>query len=94
MNIIGRAPRFFENRELYCIWKDFKLIFLPQDEPASSGDSGDESGSEPESPSEKLLQQAHKQDWIITDERDAKTNRYIQTLCGRAQVRMAMVIRV
>ncbi|PZC78181.1 hypothetical protein B5X24_HaOG202515 [Helicoverpa armigera] len=41
------------------------------DEPASSGDSGDESGSEPESPSEKLLQ-VHKQEWCDPNERDVK----------------------
>uniref|UniRef100_A0A2H1VQC9 SFRICE_012716 n=1 Tax=Spodoptera frugiperda TaxID=7108 RepID=A0A2H1VQC9_SPOFR len=42
------------------------------DEPASSGDSGDESGSEPESPSEKLLQ-VHKQEWTCdSNEREAK----------------------
>lgn len=40
-----------------------------KDEPASSGDSGDESGSEPESPSEKLMQ-AHKQEWLHCDNSD------------------------
>ncbi|XP_013193633.1 serum response factor homolog isoform X2 [Amyelois transitella] len=35
-----------------------------KDEPASSGESGDESGSEPESPSEKLLVQNLKQEWV------------------------------
>ncbi|KAJ8723151.1 hypothetical protein PYW08_003063 [Mythimna loreyi] len=45
---------------------------IAKDEPASSGDSGDESGSEPESPSEKLLQ-VHKQEWTCdTNERDVK----------------------
>ncbi|XP_030021887.2 serum response factor homolog isoform X2 [Manduca sexta] len=39
-----------------------------KDEPASSGDSGDESGSEPESPSEKLMQ-VHKQEWACNDDR-------------------------
>ncbi|XP_052755326.1 serum response factor homolog isoform X2 [Galleria mellonella] len=39
-----------------------------KDEPASSGDSGDESGSEPESPSEKLLHaQSLKQEWTHTE---------------------------
>lgn len=43
-----------------------------KDEPASSGDSGDESGSEPESPSEKLLQ-VHKQEWTCdSNERETK----------------------
>ncbi|XP_053604411.1 serum response factor homolog isoform X1 [Plodia interpunctella] len=43
-----------------------------KDEPASSGDSGDESGSEPESPSEKLLHaQNLKQEWVSNSvERD------------------------
>ncbi|XP_026744346.1 serum response factor homolog isoform X1 [Trichoplusia ni] len=44
---------------------------IAKDEPASSGDSGDESGSEPESPSEKLMQ-VHKQEWCDTNERDNK----------------------
>ncbi|XP_063534572.1 serum response factor homolog isoform X1 [Cydia strobilella] len=34
-----------------------------KDEPPSSGDSGDESGSDPESPSDKLNQAAFKQEW-------------------------------
>lgn len=42
-----------------------------KDEPPSSGESGDESGSEPESPSEKLLQHSHKQDWIEATERNS-----------------------
>ncbi|XP_045769698.1 serum response factor homolog isoform X2 [Maniola jurtina] len=46
-----------------------------KDEPASSGDSGDESGSEPESPSEKLLQQNHKQDWVICTDKEREINR-------------------
>ncbi|KAL0880399.1 hypothetical protein ABMA27_002834 [Loxostege sticticalis] len=42
-----------------------------KDEPASSGDSGDESGSEPESPSEKLMMaQNHKQDWHEQPDRE------------------------
>ncbi|XP_075975452.1 serum response factor blistered isoform X2 [Anticarsia gemmatalis] len=45
---------------------------LCKDEPASSGDSGDESGSEPESPSEKLMQ-AHKQEWLQNDNNDRET---------------------
>ncbi|XP_022828227.1 serum response factor homolog isoform X2 [Spodoptera litura] len=45
---------------------------IAKDEPASSGDSGDESGSEPESPSEKLLQ-VHKQEWTCdSNERETK----------------------
>ncbi|XP_035450758.2 serum response factor homolog isoform X1 [Spodoptera frugiperda] len=52
--------------------KTNKLENSHQDEPASSGDSGDESGSEPESPSEKLLQ-VHKQEWTCdSNEREAK----------------------
>ncbi|XP_047531322.1 serum response factor homolog isoform X1 [Vanessa atalanta] len=38
-----------------------------KEEPATSGDSGDESGSEPESPSEKISMQNHKQDWTCND---------------------------
>ncbi|CAH0719828.1 unnamed protein product, partial [Brenthis ino] len=41
------------------------------EEPATSGDSGDESGSEPESPSEKIMQN-HKQDWPCNEDRDVK----------------------
>ncbi|XP_059057535.1 serum response factor homolog isoform X1 [Achroia grisella] len=42
-----------------------------KDEPPSSGDSGDESGSEPESPSEKLLHaQNLKQEWTHADTSD------------------------
>ncbi|CAB3246765.1 unnamed protein product [Arctia plantaginis] len=40
-----------------------------KDEPASSGDSGDESGSEPESPREKLMH-VHKQDWMQNENSD------------------------
>ncbi|XP_068633834.1 serum response factor homolog [Battus philenor] len=43
-----------------------------KDEPASSGDSGDESGSEPESPCEK---KAHQQDWTCGDNVDRSNNR-------------------
>ncbi|CAK1585677.1 unnamed protein product [Parnassius mnemosyne] len=42
------------------------------DEPASSGDSGDESGSEPESPSEK---KSHHQDWVCSDNVDRSNTR-------------------
>ncbi|XP_049872537.1 serum response factor homolog isoform X1 [Pectinophora gossypiella] len=47
-----------------------------KDEPASSGDSGDESGSEPESPTEKLLQQQNhrQQEWTVTENNDREIN--------------------
>jgi hypothetical protein len=50
--------------------EDVDGCHLFQDEPPSSGDSGDESGSEPESPSEKLVHQNHKQEWTEPAERD------------------------
>ncbi|OWR48853.1 hypothetical protein KGM_214520 [Danaus plexippus plexippus] len=51
----------------------FKDIF---DEPASSGDSGDESGSDPESPGEKLMQN-HKE-WTSDREKDANNRQNSQ----------------
>ncbi|XP_052741001.1 serum response factor homolog isoform X2 [Bicyclus anynana] len=63
------AATGFEETELTYNVVDDEM----KDEPASSGDSGDESGSEPESPSEKLMQQNHKQEWICADnEREFK----------------------
>ncbi|CAG9562676.1 unnamed protein product [Danaus chrysippus] len=47
-----------------------------KDEPASSGDSGDESGSDPESPGEKLMQN-HKE-WTSDRERDANNRQNSQ----------------
>ncbi|XP_026319106.1 serum response factor homolog isoform X2 [Hyposmocoma kahamanoa] len=47
-----------------------------KDEPPSSGDSGDESGSEPESPTEKLLQQQnHRQEWTIDNNEPGGSSR-------------------
>ncbi|XP_072932907.1 uncharacterized protein bs isoform X2 [Epargyreus clarus] len=46
-----------------------------KDEPASSGDSGDESGSEPESPSEKLTQLAYNKDWTTALDNREVNNR-------------------
>ncbi|CAH2047548.1 unnamed protein product, partial [Iphiclides podalirius] len=43
-----------------------------QDEPASSGDSGDESGSEPDSPCDK---KAHQQEWACNDSAERSSNR-------------------
>ncbi|XP_039754863.1 serum response factor homolog isoform X2 [Pararge aegeria] len=64
------AATGFEETELTYNVVDDEM----KDEPASSGDSGDESGSDRESPSEKLLQQNHKQEWICTDN-ERKYNR-------------------
>ncbi|XP_073955041.1 serum response factor blistered isoform X2 [Choristoneura fumiferana] len=46
-----------------------------KDEPASSGDSGDESGSDPESPSEKLNQASMRQDWVCNSNSERDSNR-------------------
>lgn len=45
-----------------------------KDEPTSSGDSGDESGSEPESPSEKLIQHV-RNDWTNNEHHDKDSKR-------------------